>query len=57
MAAWSKRVWQNYQNRTRKHKVSDYTSNGVKDENFPFEDNEAVRVRIEDGKLVVEKIE
>ena len=29
----------------------------AKDENFPFKDNEAVRVRIEDGKLVVERIE
>ena len=29
----------------------------AKDENFPFKDNEAVRVRIEGGKLVVERIE
>jgi len=29
----------------------------VKDDNFPFDDDEAVRVRIEGERLIVEKIE
>lgn len=29
----------------------------TKDENFPFEDDEIVRVKIKDKKLIIEKIE